>query len=207
MYAYIYVASELLLASSLFPLRKPSGKLRPIAIDEIFFRLVAKIAVRYGRVPGDLLPGNEEAMDHEHQLRQGTGQGSGSGRHVLVSGSEAIEASTFKLDLGVPVVNQLHEYFSSIPEPLLSKATQSVQAQFFHSLKKLCEAYVANPTSEILARILILPKLGLSSKLGAKSAPMAIRLMRALQDLTVSSLSASYCLALHHCLEKSSRPN
>ena len=59
----------------------------------------------------------------------------------------------------------------------------------------MSEAYVANPTSEILARILILPKLGLSSKLGAKSAPKAIRLMRALQDLTVSSLSASYCLA------------
>ena len=125
----------------------------------------------------------------------------------MLSGSETIEASTFKLDLEVPVVDQLHEYFSSIPEPDLSKAAQSVQAQFFHSLKKLSEAYVANPTSEILARILILPKLGLSSKLGAKSAPKAIRLMRALQDLTVSSLSASYCLALHHCLEKSSRPN
>ena len=113
----------------------------------------------------------------------------------MVSESEAIEASAFKLDLGVPVVDQLHEYFSSLPEPDLSKATQSVQAQFFHSLKKLCEAYVANPTSEILARILILPKLDLSSKLGAKSAPMAITLMHALQDLTVLSLSASYCLA------------
>ena len=45
--------------------------------------------------------GNEEAIDHEHQLRQGTCQGSGSGRHVFVSGSEAIEASTFKLKLGV----------------------------------------------------------------------------------------------------------
>ena len=113
----------------------------------------------------------------------------------MLSGSETIEASTFKLDLEVPVVDQLHEYFSSIPELDLSKAAQSVQAQFFHSLKKLCEAYAANLTSEILARILILPKLGLSSKLGVKSAPKAIRLMRALQDLTVSSMPASYCLA------------
>ncbi len=47
---------ELLCASRLVPLRKPNGKLRPIAVGELFYRLAGKAVVRTQRRSGDLRP-------------------------------------------------------------------------------------------------------------------------------------------------------
>ena len=88
----------------------------------------------------------------------------------------------------------MQKHLSLLPEPDITSAARSVQAQFHHSLSKLCEAYVADPSSSTLARILLLPKLGLSKKLGPRSAPKAIRYLRATQDLSVASLTVTYCL-------------
>ena len=88
----------------------------------------------------------------------------------------------------------MQKHLSLLPEPDITSAARSVQAQFHHSLNKLSEAYVVDPSSSTLAHILLLPKLGLSKKLGPRSAPKAIRYLRAAQDLSVASLTVTYCL-------------
>lgn len=80
-----------------------------------------------------------------------------SGRNVLVSGSQAIEAYKTTLNLDLPTVDQLHEYFRSLSKPDFAKVAQSVNAQFFHTLENLSEAYVCKLTSQTQARITILP--------------------------------------------------
>ena len=98
------------------------------------------------------------------------------------------------LNFAEPNVDQVQKHLSLLPEPDITSAARSVQAQFYHSFNKLCEADVADQSSSTLARILLLPKLGLSKKLGPRSAPKAIRYLRAAQDLSVASLTVTYCL-------------
>lgn len=49
-------ARDLLCASRLVPLRKSNGKLRPIAVGELFYRVAGKAHLTVNRCTGDLLP-------------------------------------------------------------------------------------------------------------------------------------------------------
>ena len=99
---------------------------------------------------------------------------------------------SFTIDLESPKIDQIHTLFSCIPEPDFSKAPKSVQARFVHVIERLCELYVACPSSALLARILLAVKVGLSPRLGPSSGSKAIRYLNALKNQSVPSLTVTY---------------
>ena len=125
-------------------------------------------------------PSYGKALKDEHLPRP-------ANRHVGVSASEDIEVYTVSLNFAEHNVGQVQKQLSLLPEPDITSAAQLVQAQFHHSLNKLCEAYVADSSNLTLARIFLLPESGLSKKFGPRSAPKAIRYLRATQDISVAS--------------------
>ena len=136
-----------------------------------------------------------ESAGDEHPLRQDTDSDTDDDseqRHVGVEGREAMDDMSFTIDLESPKIDQIHTLFSCIPEPDFSKAPKSVQARFVHVIERLCELYIACPSSALLVRILLAVKVGLSPRLGPRSGPKAIRYLNALKNQSVTSLTVTY---------------
>ena len=103
-----------------------------------------------------------------------------------------IPTITFIINLHNPDPAQIRSLMLEIAEPDIRKALPCVKRQFFSSAKSLAAAYLLNPCESVLVRILLLPKVGLSHRLGHRSANKALQLMRALSDLAVDQISIHY---------------